>query len=308
MRLAFMGTPEFAVASLNEIIAQGHEVVAVYTQPPAPKGRGQVLTPSPVHQFAENLGLLVRTPKSMKDDAAIAEFCELDIDACVVVAYGQILKKAVLDHPPLGCFNLHGSLLPRWRGAAPIQRAIMAGDDHTGVEIMRMTEGLDEGDVLLSARVDIHADDTAQTLHDRMAVAGAALWPVALAALDRGGAVFRPQLGEATYAKKITPQEARIDWSRAAKTLDCHIRGLSPFPGAWCEMPSPKGPTRLKILLSTLGSAKGNIGEIISLSPFEVGTGEGSIRILRMQREGKAAQTADEFIKGAGLKVGDYLN
>ena len=163
MRLAFMGTPEFAVKALAELVAAGHDIVCVYSQPPAPKGRGQVLSPSPVHEFAQGLGLEVRTPKSMKDPDAIAEFQALDIDACIVVAYGQILRAAVLDHPRLGCFNLHGSLLPRWRGAAPIQRAIMAGDSFTGVEVMRMSEGLDEGPIILSGRVEITADDTAGT-------------------------------------------------------------------------------------------------------------------------------------------------
>ena len=179
MRLVFMGTPEFAVRALAELVAAGHEIVCVYSQPPAPKGRGQVLSPSPVHAFAQSLGLEVRTPGSMKDPDAIAGFRALDIDAAVVVAYGQILKKEVLEHPPLGCFNLHASLLPRWRGAAPIQRAIMAGDAFTGVEVMRMSEGLDEGPVLLSGRVEIAADDTAQTLHDKLAALGASLLPVA---------------------------------------------------------------------------------------------------------------------------------
>jgi len=309
MRLAFMGTPEFAVKALAELVAAGHEIVCVYTQPPAPKGRGQVLTPSPVHQFAEGLGLPVRTPKSMKSDEAIADFQALDIDAAIVVAYGQILKKAVLDHPPLGCFNLHGSLLPRWRGAAPIQRAIMAGDAFTGVDVMRMSEGLDEGPVLLSGRVEITPDDTAQTLHDKLAALGASLLPVALAAIERGGAREKEQVGEATYAKKVTPEEARIDWNRPARELDFHIRGLSPFPGAWTMMATGKGPQRLKVLMSRLtdeisGEAAGTI---LIGSGLKVATGDGVVELLRVQREGKSAQDATEFLKGSGLQAGDQF-
>jgi methionyl-tRNA formyltransferase len=308
MRLAFMGTPEFAVKALAELVAAGHEIVCVYTQPPAPKGRGQVLSPSPVHLFAQGLGLVVRTPKLMKDPDAIAEFQALDIDACIVVAYGQILKKAVLDHPSLGCFNLHASLLPRWRGAAPIQRAIMAGDSFTGVEVMRMSEGLDEGPIILSGRVEITSDDTAQTLHDKLALLGASLLPVALAAIDRGGANEQPQSGEPTYAKKITPEEARIDWNRPARDLDFHIRGLSPFPGAWTTMDAGKGPQRLKILMSRLtGEQSGDVPGTLLLGGLKVATGDGIIELLRVQREGKGAQDAAEFLNGAGLKAGDKL-
>jgi methionyl-tRNA formyltransferase len=309
MRLAFMGTPDFAVAALAELVASGHEIVCVYTQPPAPKGRGHVLTPSSVQAFADNLGLLVRTPKSMKSPEAIADFCTLDVDACVVVAYGQILKKAVLAHPKYGCFNLHGSLLPRWRGAAPIQRAIMAGDAFTGVEVMRMSEGLDEGPIILSTRLEITTDDTAQTLHDRMAKAGAALLPVALAAIERGGALECAQVGEATYAKKITAEEARIDWLRDAQSLDYHIRGLSPFPGAWCMVQSERGDYRLKVLMSrTVNDLSHTPAGTYVGDGFRVNTGEGVIELLRVQREGKAVQVAEDFLKGAGLKVGDVLS
>lgn len=233
MRLAFMGTPEFAVPSLAELIAAGHEIVAVYSQPPRPKGRGQQLTPSPVQAFAEAMGLPVFTPASMKSPEAIATFQSLDLDAACVVAYGQILKTEVLEAPRLGCFNLHGSLLPRWRGAAPIQRAIMARDRQTGVQIMRMSEGLDEGAILLSEVMDIRPDDTAASLSERMSHIGAGLWPRALAAIERGGVTGTEQTGEPTYARKITSAEARIDWSRPAADVDAHIRGLSPFPGAW---------------------------------------------------------------------------
>ncbi|MDI6624212.1 MAG: methionyl-tRNA formyltransferase, partial [Brevundimonas sp.] len=264
MRLAFMGTPDFAVPSLAELIASGHEVVAVYSQPPKPRGRGQKLTPSPVHAFAETMGLPVFTPESMKSAEAIATFQSLDVDAACVVAYGQILKAEVLDAPRLGCFNLHGSLLPRWRGAAPVQRAIMAGDRQTGVQIMRMSEGLDEGPILLSEVMDIRPDDTAATLSDRMSHTGASLWPRALAAIERGGVEGTPQTGEPTYAKKITPAEARVDWTRPAAEIDAHIRGLSPFPGAWFEAPGPEGPVRIKALMSRVsGPGEGAPGEVL---------------------------------------------
>jgi methionyl-tRNA formyltransferase len=313
MRLAFMGTPEFAVKALAELVASGHEIVCVYSQPPAPKGRGQVLSPSPVHSFAQSLGIEVRIPKSMKAPEAIADFQALDIDACIVVAYGQILKKEVLDHPPLGCFNLHASLLPRWRGAAPIQRAIMAGDSHTGVEVMRMSEGLDEGAIILTGREEITAEDTAQTLHDKLATLGASLLPVALAAIERGGAAGQAQAGEATYAKKITPEEARINWNRPARELDFHIRGLSPFPGAWCILQTPKGEQRLKILMSRVtDEATGETPGMRLLGTsvrggLKVATGNGVIELLRVQREGKAAQDAADFLNGAVLEPGDIL-
>src|SRR5512146_1427641 len=215
MRIAFLGTPDFAVASLRRIVEAGFEVACVYSQPPAPRGRGQALKPSPVHAFAEAHGLPVRTPASMRDPAEIAAFRALDLDAAVVVAYGQILPREVLEAPRLGAFNLHGSLLPRWRGAAPIQRAIMAGDPVTGVQVMRMTEGLDEGPVLATETLRIGPLDTAGTLHDRMAEAGAGLLVRTLRAIERGEARETPQPSEGvTYAKKIRPREARIDWTR----------------------------------------------------------------------------------------------
>ncbi len=305
MRLAFMGTPEFAVPSLAELIASGHDIVAVYSQPPRPKGRGQKLTPSPVQAFAEAMGLPVFTPESMKADDAIATFQSLDLDAACVVAYGQILKPAVLEAPRLGCFNLHGSLLPRWRGAAPIQRAIMAGDRQTGVQIMRMSEGLDEGAILLSEVLPIAADDTAATLSDRMATVGATLWTRALAAIERGGVTETEQAGEPTYAKKIKPAEARIDWSRPAAEIDCHIRGLSPFPGAWFE--GPDG-SRIKALMSRVSArGQGAPGEVLD-NHLLIGCGDGgSVRLLRVQREGKAAQSPDDFLRGFPIAVGTIL-
>jgi methionyl-tRNA formyltransferase len=311
MRLAFLGTPDFAVRALAELAASGHEIAAVYTQPPKPRGRGQTLQPSPVQAFAEGLGLEVRTPASMKAPDAIADFQALELDAAIVVAYGQILVREVLEAPRYGCFNLHGSLLPRWRGAAPIQRAIMAGDAVTGVQVMRMSEGLDEGPVLLSATVPITADDTVATLHDKLALAGAALLPVALGAIQRGGASETPQSSEGvTYAKKIKPAEARIDWSRPAHELDWHIRGLSPFPGAWFEAPGASGPVRVKALLSRIEAGSGQPGEVLDGSPeggLVVVCGEGAVRITRLQREGKGQQAADAFLRGLPLADGTVL-
>ncbi|MFN3930558.1 MAG: methionyl-tRNA formyltransferase [Brevundimonas sp.] len=307
MRLAFMGTPDFAVPSLAELIASGHEIVAVYSQPPKPRGRGQKLTPSPVHAFAETMGLPVFTPESMKSADAIETFRSLDVDAACVVAYGQILKREVLDAPRLGCFNLHGSLLPRWRGAAPIQRAIMAGDRQTGVQIMRMSEGLDEGPILLSEVLDIRPDDTAASLSDRMSHTGASLWPRALAAIERGAVEGTPQVGEPTYARKITPAEARIDWSRPAAAIDAHIRGLSPFPGAWFEAPGPEGPVRIKALMSRVsGPGEGSPGEVLD-GGLRVACGAGVVRLLTVQRPGKAAQPAEEMLRGFAIPAGTVL-
>lgn len=308
MRLAFMGTPDFAVPSLAELIASGHEVVAVYSQPPKPRGRGQKLTPSPVHAFAETMGLPVFTPASMKAADAIETFRSLEVDAACVVAYGQILKAEVLEAPRLGCFNLHGSLLPRWRGAAPVQRAIMAGDRQTGVQIMRMSEGLDEGPILLSEVMDIRPDDTAASLSERMSHVGASLWPRALAAIERGGVEGTPQTGEPTYARKITPAEARIDWTRPAAEIDCHIRGLSPFPGAWFEAPGPEGPVRIKALMSRVsGPGEGAPGEVLD-GGLRVACGDGVVRLLTVQRPGKAAQPADELLRGFAIPAGTVLS
>lgn len=308
MRLAFMGTPAFAVPSLAELVAAGHEIVAVYSQPPKPRGRGQKLTPSPVHAFAENLGLRVLTPPSMKAPEAMAAFAALDLDAACVVAYGQILKPEVLDAPRLGCLNLHGSLLPRWRGAAPIQRAIMAGDRQTGVQIMQMSAGLDEGPILLSEVVPIGPEDTAGTLGERMAAIGAGLWPRALAALERGGLEPQPQVGEVTYAAKITPAEARLDWTRPAAEVDARIRGLSPAPGAWFEAPGPDGPVRIKALASRLeGGAGGAPGEVRD-EALTIVCGDGAaVRLLRVQREGRGAQPAEELLRGFPIPAGTRL-
>jgi methionyl-tRNA formyltransferase len=308
MRLAFLGTPDFAVQSLAAILAAGHEVACVYSQPPAPRGRGQTLQPSPVHAFAEAHGLMVRTPASMKTPEAIADFQALDLDAAVVVAFGQILIAEVLDAPRLGCFNVHASLLPRWRGAAPIQRAIMAGDAVTGVQVMRMSLGLDEGDVLATETVGIGPLDTAGTLHDRLAEAGARLLPPTLAAIEAGTAVETPQAADGvTYAKKIKPAEARIDWSRPAAEIDRHIRGLSPFPGAWFTAPSDKGPVRVKALLSRVEDGSGVAGTTLDDSLL-IACGEGAVRLLRAQREGKSAQDAADFLRGFPVAAGTALD
>jgi len=307
MRLAFLGTPDFSVACLAELVAAGHEIACVYSQPPAPRGRGQDLKPSPVHAFAESLGLPVRTPVSMKTPEEIAAFQALDLDAAVVVAFGQILVKAVLEAPRLGCFNLHASLLPRWRGAAPIQRAIMAGDAVTGVQVMRMSEGLDEGPVLMGEQVRIDALETAGSLHDKLAAVGSRMLPVALAAIERGAAREVPQAVEGvTYAKKIKSAEARIDWTRPAAEVDRHIRGLSPFPGAWFEAPSEKGPVRVKALLSRVEDADGAAGSALD-DALLIACGEGAVRLLKAQREGKGVQEAEVFLRGFPLAAGTVL-
>jgi methionyl-tRNA formyltransferase len=298
MRIAFMGTPDFAARLLTEVAAAGHEIAAVYTQPQKPRGRGQAVRPTPVQAEAERLGLAVRAPKSMRDPEEIAAFKALNLDAAVVVAYGQILTASVLEAPRLGCFNVHASLLPRWRGAAPIQRAIMAGDAVTGVQVMRMSEGLDEGAVLSTAAVAIEPDDTAGSLHDKLMEAAARLLPATLADIAAGRAVESPQSDEGlTYAKKITTAEARIDWSRPAAEVDRMIRGLSPFPGAWFELSTPKGLVRVKALLSRLGLGRGAPGDALD-DQLLIACGEGAVRLLRLQREGKTAQNADEFIRG----------
>lgn len=307
MRIAFMGTPEFAVASLAALVAAGHSVAAVYTQPPRPRGRGQVLKPSPVHLFAEGLGLPVRTPERLRDPQTLAELAALDLDACVVVAFGQILPRAALDAPRLGCFNLHASLLPRWRGAAPIQRAIMAGDLVTGVQVMRMSEGLDEGPILLSESTEIAWDETGGSLHDRLARLGADLVPRALAALERGLAVETPQAEEgATYAAKLTSAEARIDWTRPAPVVDRCIRALAPSPGAWFELPGADRPLRVKALMSRLSAAAGHPGEVLD-DDLLVACGDGAVRLTRLQREGRAPQDAQAFLRGCPAPAGVML-
>src|SRR5690606_19946227 len=300
MRIVFMGTPEFAVPTLTEIVARGHEVVAVYTRAPRPAGRGQAERKSPVHLAAEGFGIPVFTPRSLKGVAEQAVFAGHAADVAVVVAYGLILPPPILEAPVHGCLNLHGSLLPRWRGAAPIQRAVMAGDARTGVMVMQMDEGLDTGPVALVDEMPIGPDETAGDLHDRMMLVGADLMGRALAALERGSLSFTPQSEDGvTYAKKIEKAEARIDWSRPAQEVHNHIRGLSPFPGAWFELPLPSGPVRVKALRSTLAPGSGAPGTILD-DRLTIACGEGAVRLLQVQREGKAAMDAEAFLRGAG--------
>ncbi|HEX4295879.1 MAG TPA: methionyl-tRNA formyltransferase [Rhizomicrobium sp.] len=292
LRLAFLGTPDFAVPTLAELIAQGHDIACVYSQPPRPKGRGLAADPSPVHAFALASKLEARTPLSLKDEAEQALFARLELDAAIVVAYGLLLPKPILDAPRLGCFNLHASLLPRWRGAAPIQRAIMAGDEETGAMVMRMEEGLDTGPVLMAERVRV-GRRTAGELHDELARLGADLMVRALGALERGTITAVPQSGEGvTYAKKILKDEARIDWTKPAREIDRLIRGLSPSPGAWTSM----NQQRVKVLLADPVPGTGAPGEL--LDRITVACGEGALRLVRLQREGKSAMDAEEMLNG----------
>jgi methionyl-tRNA formyltransferase len=299
MRLAFLGTPAFAVPTLAELIAQGHEIAAVYSQPPRPKGRGLAMEKNAVHRFAETAGLEVRTPASLKDVDAQQAFAALELDAAVVVAYGLLLPKAILEAPMMGCFNLHASLLPRWRGAAPIQRAVMACDAETGVMVMRMDEGLDTGSVLMAERVAI-GRQTAGELTQRLARLGADLMVRAMSALERGAITAEPQAERGiTYAKKINKEEARIDWSKSAREIDCLIRGLSPSPGAFSEI---KGE-RLKILYAEPAAGEGPAGEIIG-DDLTIACGEGALRLLKVQRAGGKAMAAEDLLKGFALPKG----
>lgn len=307
LRIAFMGTPEFAARSLATIAGAGHEIVRVYTQPPRPAGRGQNPRKSPVHELAEAFGIEVATPERFREADVLADFASLDLDVACVVAYGQILPKEALEAPRLGCLNLHASLLPRWRGAAPIQRAIMAGDEVTGVQIMQMEEGLDTGPVLMSEIVPIAPDDTAGSLHDKLMETGAELWPRTLAALERGSlqAAAQPDEG-VTYAKKITPAEARIDWTRPAGEVCDHIRGLSPFPGAWFSLDTQKGAVRVKVHFAEPEKGEGEPGEVLD-SGLLIACGRGAVRLKRLQREGRGVMGADEFLRGTDVPAGARL-
>lgn len=307
LRIAFMGSPGFSVPALSALLDAGHEIVCCYSQPPRPAGRGKQLRQTPVHAFAEARGIEVRTPKSLKKPPEQDAVAALNLDLAVVVAYGLILPKPILDAPRLGCINLHASLLPRWRGAAPIQRAIMAGDRVTGVQVMRMEEGLDTGPVFSTHEEAIAPDDTAEILHDRLAAAGAPLLIEAVAALERGEAVAVPQAEEgATYAAKIDPAEARIDWSRPAREVDCQIRGLAPFPGAWFEAPGETGKVRVKALLSRTGLGSGAPGEALD-DALLIACGEGAVRLLKVQREGKQPMEAEAFLRGNPTPAGTRL-
>ncbi|WP_370400094.1 methionyl-tRNA formyltransferase [Sulfitobacter sp. JB4-11] len=302
MRVVFMGTPDFSVPVLVALVEAGHEVAAVYCQPPRPAGRGQKERPSPVQARAQALGLDVRYPVSLKSPEAQAEFAALDADVAVVVAYGLILPQAVLDAPKHGCLNIHASLLPRWRGAAPIHRAIMAGDAKTGVCIMQMDAGLDTGPVLLREETAIGAAETTADLHDRLSVMGADAVVRALEALGDLTPVPQPDEG-VTYAAKIDKAEARIDWTRDAVEVDRLIRGLSPFPGAWFEQDG----ARVKALGSVLDAGDGAPGEVLD-DALRVACGAGAVRLTRLQRAGKAAQDADVFQRGAQIARGARLD
>jgi methionyl-tRNA formyltransferase len=303
LRLAFMGTPDFAVPTLETLVAHGHDIRAVYSQPARPKGRGLAPSPSPVAQAAAAHGIEVRAPEKLKGADEQARFAALALDAAIVVAYGLILPKAVLEAPKLGCFNLHGSLLPRWRGAAPIQRAIMAGDAETGVMVMRMEQGLDTGPVLSEERVTI-GRKTFGELHDELAQIGAGLMLRTLASLERGTAQMRTQNNAlATYAKKIENAEARIDWKLPADEVDCLVRGLSPFPGAWCEHRNE----RLKILMTEPVEHAGKPGEVLD-DRLTVACGTNAVRITRLQRAGRGPMNAQDFLRGYAISAGTQLS
>jgi methionyl-tRNA formyltransferase len=300
MRLIFMGTPDFAVPVLVELAARGHDIAAVYTRAGKPAGRGMSLQVTPVEREAQRLGLPVKTPKTLRDEAAQAEFRALDADAAVVVAYGLILPKSILDVPRLGCFNVHASLLPRWRGAAPINRAIMAGDAESGVTIMKMDEGLDTGAMANAERVAIGPDMTAGDLHDELAQRGASLMQVTLAALERGSLTLTPQpRAGVTYADKITNAETRINWSKPWKPVHDHIRGLSPFPGAWFEFDG----LRVKALRSTRGEGSGAPGTVLD-DRLTVACGAGAVRLTQIQRAGKQPMAVEDFLRGTPVQAG----
>jgi len=307
LRLIFMGTPDFAVPTLAEIVGRGHEVVAVYTRAAKPAGRGMEPKPTPVEREARRLGLSVHTPTTLRTPEALAAFRAHGADAAVVVAYGLILPKSVLDAMPLGCFNLHASLLPRWRGAAPINRAIMAGDRETGVMVMKMEEGLDTGPVAMAERVPIPRDMTAGQIHDALARLGADLMVRALSALERSSLTLTPQPADGvSYAAKLTNAETRIDWSRPAQAVNDHIRGLSPFPGAWCELVIDGKLTRLKVLRTTVAAGSAPPGTLVD-DVLTVACGEGAVRILELQRAGRQAMKAEDFLRGQSLPRGTRL-
>ena len=305
MRLAFLGTPAFALPTLAEVLDAGHEVAAVYTRAPKPAGRrGLTLTPSPVHALAEARGVPVRTPKSLRDPDEQAAFAALDLAIAVVVGYGLILPQPILTAPRHGCLNLHPSLLPRWRGAAPIQRPIMAGDFETAAAIMVMEEGLDTGSVALERRVPIPPDATAGDMHDDLAALGATLMLEALARIEASTLAPRTQAVDGVvYAAKIDKAEARVDWSRPAREVHDRIRGLSPSPGAWTEADFGRGPERIKLLRSTLVEATGAPGTVLD-ARLTIGCGSGAVRLLEVQAAGKKAMTADAFLAGTKVPPG----
>jgi methionyl-tRNA formyltransferase len=303
LRLIFMGTPDFAVPTLLELVGHGYDIAAVYTRAPKPAGRGMDVQPTPVEREARRLGLPVLTPKTLKTEEAQEIFRAHGADAAVVVAYGLILPKPILEAVPLGCFNVHASLLPRWRGAAPINRAVMAGDAESGVTVMKMDEGLDTGGMAMIERMPIAADMTAGELHDALARLGAGLMPRALGALERGGLMLTPQPESGvTYASKISKDETRVDWSKPWRAVHNHIRGLSPFPGAWFEFEG----RRIKVLRSTRGEGSGAPGTVLD-DKLTIGCGDGSVRLLELQRAGKQAMRADDFLRGTAIHKGALL-
>jgi methionyl-tRNA formyltransferase len=308
LRLVFMGTPDFAVPTLGAIVEHGHDVAAVYTRAPQPAGRGMELRPSPVEREARRFGIAVLTPKTLRSPEAQDAFRAHGADAAIVVAYGLILPKPILDAPRLGCFNLHASALPRWRGAAPINRAIMAGDAETGAVVMQMAEGLDTGPMAMAARAAIGPDMTAGDLHDELARLGASLMVCALDALERGSLQLTPQPEEGvTYAAKVEKNETRIDWTRPWQSVHNHCRGLSPFPGAWFELPGA-GPSaaRIKVLRTTRGEGTSAPGTVID-DKLTVACGAGAVRILELQRAGRQPMRAEEFLRGTPLVAGTRL-
>jgi methionyl-tRNA formyltransferase len=299
MRVIFMGTPDFSVPALDQLVLAGHEIACVYTRAPQPAGRGKRERKTPVHVRAETLSLPVRTPRTLRDANAQAEFAALGADIAVVVAYGLILPQPVLDAPAKGCLNIHASLLPRWRGAAPIHRAVMSGDAETGVAIMQMEAGLDTGPVLLSRATPIGAEETTGDLHDRLSKMGAELIAEALRDLDHLTPVAQPDAG-VTYAEKIDKAEARIDWTQPSKEIDRLIRGLSPFPGAWCEVTGE----RVKLLRSRLADGQGAPGAV--LGGWRIACGDGAVEVTEVQRQGKRAMSADEVLRG--MEMPDRLD
>ena len=302
LRLIFMGTPDFAVPTLLELVAHGHEIAAVYTRVAKPAGRGMKLQPTPVEVEARRLGIPVLTPSTLKTPEAVEEFRAHEADAAVVVAYGMILPQAILDAPKLGCYNLHASLLPRWRGAAPINRAIMAGDTESGVMVMKMDVGLDTGAVAMAERLAITDAMTASELHDALSRLGADLMVRAMAALERGSLRLVKQSEQGvTYAAKVEKAEARIDWSKPAREVLRHIHGLSPFPGAWSEIVGGGDAARVKILRCELAKGSGEPGNVVD-DQLTIACGGGAVRIIELQRAGKAPMKAAEFLRGTPLK------
>jgi methionyl-tRNA formyltransferase len=304
LRLVFMGTPDFAVPTLVEIVGSGHDIAAVYTRAPQPAGRGLAPRLSPIAHEAERFGLPIFTPKTLKENDAAETMRAHGADAAVVVAYGLILPKSILEAFPVGCFNLHASLLPRWRGAAPIHRAVMAGDRETGVMVMKMDEGLDTGAIAMAERMPVGDDATTGELHDQLARLGADLMLRALAALEKGQLQLRPQAAEGvTYANKIDKSETRIDWAKPWNEVHNHCRGLSPFPGAWCEL---AGAGRVKILRTTEGAGSGPPGQVLD-DKLTIACGSGAVRLVELQRAGKQPMGADEFLRGTPVAPATVL-